>query len=1169
MGTTCRGSLFVGIVLFVLASPVQAAGWLVPRGPSPESEPYRYDPAMLRKIPRDFLDDAPACVLYAATNYLVEPDGTVEIVVHDVTRLNSRKSIERLGEYRQITYDPAFEKVTLNTLRVHKPDGRVIDVGPRHIHLRDVATDFQVYAPDKQLIISFPSLEVGDVIEVKWTTRGKNPEHGGQFFTHYTFGTDDYPVVLDELRVRLPAGRPLRSASVGGKLDPIVKKETGSLFYRWSARDCQRLPRDDDRPTREELRLQVSCSTFATWDEVAAWKRRLRSGCWECTRDMKSLVRQVTRGLKTPEEKARALTYWVRRNVRYVSAGVKHDYTPHRPGDVIANRHGDCKDTSQLLAVLLREAGIPSALVTLGVRGDGQVLESVPSPWGTHGILLVTLDGKNHWIDTTAALAAWDFLPRACRNRQCYILDDKGIRLLHTPPLSANEHRFETTTEVTIACDGSTQSTRTLVYQGLAAENQRDRWLEVPAGEQRRLAAVRLLDSNSEARLSRLEIDETALPRFDQPVRARVSFTIPGQFAGKDRDGSFTDNRVWNFLLGYNLDHARKVPLELYAPTDSRHTYIVHCPGGTEFTGYPRAHTIRSKWGTFTRSARWIGKGYRTARIEFHLRLEKTRVEPADFAAFRTFHKDVYDAYRAWLTLEPVQHLTHIPELELQVHLCPRDSAAAATLARIYLHHERRADARRVLARARSFRADDAVLWELSVKAAEGSREAEKLQRALVKRFPGNPTHAIALGAMLIDRGKGKLAEPLLTSLARSAVPAAASLASYHLARCSLNSGKPERALEYLKDAARHKGSKEHTVLIQMLRGRVLEKLARFDDAREAYEQALAANPKAEDTLLSLLELSIARKDAIRGSRYLRCYAVLIEDNFLGLVRAADQALRLGRYEDAFELASRARDKGFHESVQRVLGMVWLHRGDHAKAVFHLDRADPTPPVLAARMQAQIALGNLTLAEREEQRARRLASPSAELQTMMDQVRALAERRDLLLAAAPVSRPERSRWITALDCLVCAEEAHARGGSVAQMEALLNRAAGEKLPVGPVHALRGLLALERGRLIQALAEAEQALLLNPRDPRGWYVRGRARLERGTLGAVEDLRKAAALGGRKDVAVLRTLAEAQRQAGSPEQARETLSEALKLRPGDGELRELLRTWEREGQETRPR
>ena len=78
----------------------------------------------------------------------------------------------------------------------------------------------------------------------------------------------------------------------------------------------------------------------------------------------------------------------------------------------LTNRFGDCKDTSQLLAVMLREAGMQVDLATLGALDDGQVLEAVPSPWGTHAILLVTIDGKEHWIDTTASLAGWDFLPQ-------------------------------------------------------------------------------------------------------------------------------------------------------------------------------------------------------------------------------------------------------------------------------------------------------------------------------------------------------------------------------------------------------------------------------------------------------------------------------------------------------------------------------------------------------------------------------------------------------------------------------------------------------------------------------------------------------------------------------------------------------------------------------------
>src|SRR5207302_1720302 len=111
-------------------------------------------------------------------------------------------------EYRSISYVPANEQLTLNVARVLKADGRSVPVEPKHLQLRDLETDYQVYDVSKQLVISFPSLEVGDAIEVKWTTRGKNPEHQGRWFTRYTFGDDQFPVVRDELRVRTPADMP-------------------------------------------------------------------------------------------------------------------------------------------------------------------------------------------------------------------------------------------------------------------------------------------------------------------------------------------------------------------------------------------------------------------------------------------------------------------------------------------------------------------------------------------------------------------------------------------------------------------------------------------------------------------------------------------------------------------------------------------------------------------------------------------------------------------------------------------------------------------------------------------------------------------------------------------------------------------------------------------------
>ena len=1153
----CRLALLVCAALW-LADGAWAADWPVPRGPSREPVPYRYDAARSKTVPRAFLDDANACTLYASSSYLIEADGTVEAIVHDVTRLNSRKGIDKFGEYRNITFDPSFEKLTLNVARVHKANGKTIDVRPHDLQLRDVATDYQVYDPEKQLIISFPTLEVSDVIEVKWTTRGKNPEHGGRFFTRYTFGTDDYPVVRDEMRVRLPAGRALRHATVGGKLEPKVSEGDGFRLYTWGADNCRQLARDEDKPSKEELRLRVACSTFGSWEEIAAWKRKLRAGCWECTATIKKTVAEVTRGLKTPEEKARALTYWVRKNVRYLSAGVKHDYTPHAPAEVLANRQGDCKDTSQLLAVMLREAGLPVALATLGTRDDGQVIESVPSPWGTHAILLVTVGGKDHWIDTTATLAAWDFLPRNCRDRLCYVLDEKSIRLKRTPPLTAADHRFEQLTQVTIASDGSSRAVRRTAYHLLAAYNQRDRWLEVPPGEQRRLTAARLQDTNSQTRLCRLDIGPS-LGAFDQPVSAETTYEIPGHFAGKDRDGSFSDGKVWTFLLGYTLDYDRKVPLELYGPVDSRHSYIVKAPPGFEFDGLPRERTVRSKWGAFTRQAKWLGDDTRTVQIDFRLSLDKVRVEPADFEAFRAFHKEVNEYYRAWLTLERVWRLKDAPELEATLALAPEDSATAETLARLYLRHDRDEDARRVLRRARYYRPTVVTLWELSVKAAESKETAEKMQRELVRRFPDDPTHAIALGAMLIDRGRYALAEPVLEAMAKASPPPARSLACYQLARSRFKQGQAARALEHLKEAGKYEGDKDNTVAVEMLRGRVCQELRRPAEARKAYEKAYRTDPKAEDALVALVELCLAQKDRPQASRYLTRYIALVDDHFKGLIRAADFALRLGRYDQAFDLASRARDQHFHESVQRILGLVSLQRGQMGKAVFHLERADPSAEVLEGVMRARLALGQLTAAEREAQRAGLIPMPPAALKAVRERTKALVARRDAILEEAGVKGNDRSAWLPAADCCACAEEALRQGRPAAEVAALVQKAAATGKALGAMHGLQGVLALGRGRMREALAAAEKAIALSPREASGWYVRGRVRLERETPGSLADLQKAAELSRRQDADVLRALAEAQMQAGQPEQARQTLREAIKLRPGDRSLEEQLEAW----------
>lgn len=1161
-----RPSCGAVLVVLLLSGSARADSWPVQRGPSHEPAPYRYDAKVWSHVPREFLDNYSACILYYGTTHLIDADGTVETITHEITRLGGRKGIDSLGEYRSISYDPTYQTLALNAARVLKPDGRVVEIEPRHMQVRDVSTDFQTYDRDKQVVISFPNLEVGDCYEVKWTTRGKNPEFAGKFFSRVTFGDDQYPIVRDELRLRLPRAMPLHHATVNGTLAHMRNGGVDHCLYHWWSTNRKPLPQDADRPSKETQRLQLIVSTFASWAEVGRWKEALRAQCWSCTPEIRQQVEKVTSGLKTPEEKARALTYWVRRAIRYISiSSTGKGYTPRTPAAVFASRFGDCKDQGQLLAVMLKEAGLDVSLVTLGILDDGQVLSEVPSPWGTHGILLVKIDGKEHWIDTTTSLAGWDLLPRADRDRVAYVTQGSDLKLLRTPLLTYEDNRIVQLTHLTVQPDGSTVGRRAAQYFGLAALSRRDVWMEVPPGQRRRLVTAELQDAHSRSRLVNFLIDDRALADLDQPVTASVEFQIAGHFSGDagSREGSLTDSNVWNRLLAYNLDPERTSPLHLWAPFDSVHRYIVHLPLAYRFESMPADRIVKSKWGVFELRVKAEPNEPRRLEITFHTRLDNVQVDPTDFAAFQRFHDEVSRHWRLWLTLKPTQDVADAPVLDLY-HTLTRgvDRHSAAVLARLYLQHGKHEDARRVVRQARAFHATDTALCELIVQCARGLAEEEQAYAEMTRLFPNEPKYALALGATRIKRGNHVAARVLLVPLITDAPDDIRAQAHVQLARSSLARKHPETALQHLEAARQAHAETAASGAVLRLKAEAQTALGRAKEAIATYREALRFESEVDEVLPPLIELELAAGQKREALESLRRLATRAGNDRQALVRAGEVYLRAGRIDDALELAGRARDLGFSSRGQRLLGLIQLRKGDFEKAVMHLERAELDAEVVEGLIRGHIALGKLYEARRHAEAAAKLGETSSSLREAEALLSNLEKRRDELVSQVPESGAHAMRVGGAAAAVACAEYLRQLGRPVAEIERLVSAAINADVPLGSAYALRGLLLLERGRLRQALADAERATALSPRCAQAFCLRGRVRLERGDYGALGDLLRAADLSQQRDAGILHWLAAAQFAIGHRTQALEIQGRAARLRPDDPEIDAQLRDFEQQ-------
>jgi len=669
-----------------------------------------------------------------------------------------------------------------------------------------------------------------------------------------------------------------------------------------------------------------------------------------------------------------------------------------------------------------------------------------------------------------------------------------------------------------------------------------------------------LQDANSRSRLRTLTVEETGLRDLDRPVRASMEFDIPGHFAGEgEREGSLTDSKVWSRLLAYNLDPDRQASLDLGSPSESVHHYTVQLPAAYRFDGIPRAHAVCSQWGSFEVTVMPDLQDAHRLDVYFHTRLDKTRVEPGDFAAFRKFHEEVNKYWRVWLTLKPTENLEDSPLLEKLLASASGDDFSAATLARLYAHHGKTEEARRVLRKALSSYPDSATLWELTVKTATSLEEEETAYREMVRRFADEPKYAVALGATRVKRGDHAGAHVVLEPLAKKGSDGVRSAAYYQLARSAFLENKAAAALEHLEAAGQADPETMNTLAALQFKGQVHERLGQVAQAASAYRQALKVEGEANEALAALIRLELAGGPRAEALTHLRRYTLAVGEDPEGLAAAAEFHLRLGRYDDALELASRAQGKKSGARAQRVLGLVFLHRGDYGQAVAHLEKAEQDGPVVLGLIRTYLALGRLSDAERLAGAANVLAAANPELRQALDLVATLGDRRRDILASAHTAEQMES-YRQAASALVCAEQAQRDGRPANEVQKLLAPAFSD-VELGPASALRGQLALERGRLTRALADAQRAILLSPREARGYLVRGRVRLERGDNGALADLLRAGELTERKDATVLHWLAAALFQAGNHLEALTVQREALRLRPEDPELTEQLHEFER--------
>lgn len=351
-------------------------------------------------------------------------------------RIQSEAALAALGQL-VFAYNSATENMKINYVRVIKTDGAVVNAGESAVQdmTSPVARDAPVYSDLHEKHITVPSLQPGEILEYDIETDYQEPLAPGQFWMDYIFQKG--VITLNEtLVLDIPAGRKI-TLKMQPAYPPKITDTNGRRIYTWTSQYLQRedpKKKKTEKPKKPSDKADVAASTFASWNELAAWYAGLERDRRKPTPELTAKALELTKNAKTDREKAQAIYDYVAKNFRYVSLsfGVGR-FQPHPASEIFANQYGDCKDKHTLLSAMLAAVHIDADTVL--IHSSRKLDSDVPSPSQfDHVITAVHLGNERVIVDTTSEIAPFGALWAPIRDKEAVLVTPAGkAEIIKTP----------------------------------------------------------------------------------------------------------------------------------------------------------------------------------------------------------------------------------------------------------------------------------------------------------------------------------------------------------------------------------------------------------------------------------------------------------------------------------------------------------------------------------------------------------------------------------------------------------------------------------------------------------------------------------------------------------------------------------------------------------------
>ena len=538
----------------------------------------------------------------------VRPNGSVRSVTRVTRKIFNKRGRDEEAEVK-IGYNSTYETVKVLRARTIRPDGTIVDVRPEDI--RDShPSDYEDVAVKA---FSLPAVDDDCIIDYEYETVQKESLMPGQFWQPWAFQAGFNPVMKTRLSVTIPKSLPLQQRMVNTTVKPKTQEVDGgkATQYIWEDSNLPALETEPLMPPLYRLIPKMTISTVPDWQTLAKWYYRLAKDRLVADDTIKAKVRELTAGKTAPEDKAKALFYYVQQRTRYVSVALGQSaIQPRFASRTLAEQYGDCKDMTTLLVTMLREAGITAYPALLSMDSKDKRSAELPSPGAfDHEICYAEIGGKTYWMDSTAAVCPFGTIPVADRGCESLVLKEGGQGVWNTIPIgNPDEIRSERRVSLTLSPDGAATGTILMTGTGDSDMEFRSLLRDFPENKLRLLMEDYARTIGANPKVSDFKVSDYR--DMERPVTITINVSFP-TYANQSGDllifRARPDQTSGTSSTPFTEDFRRNAIWQA-APALGLSTLELTLPDGYSPIALPKYADIKSAMGHYERKVAQDGK---------------------------------------------------------------------------------------------------------------------------------------------------------------------------------------------------------------------------------------------------------------------------------------------------------------------------------------------------------------------------------------------------------------------------------------------------------------------------------------------------------------------------------------------------------------------------------